>query len=76
MVKSEAVRRQVLALGNDNGTEVLLWGRHHPTRFELQVRRGPAPAECGRPGVQITCALGRRRPQAIQHADEAFYSMA
>jgi hypothetical protein len=47
MVKSDAVRRQLLAAGNDKEAEVLLWGRHHPTNFNCRfvaARHRPSAA--------------------------------
>lgn len=47
IVKSEAVRRQVLAAGEDAVTEVLLWGRAHPPSLNckyIPVRHRPSAA--------------------------------
>jgi hypothetical protein len=47
MVKSDPIRRYVLALANDSGTDVLLWRRHHPTDFPrtfVAGRRQPSAA--------------------------------
>ena len=74
MVKSDAVRRHVLALANDSGTDVLLWGRHHPTRFPrtlVAARHRPSAAA----QVFKSHALLGVGPQAIRRVEEAFYSM-
>jgi len=75
MVKSEAVRRQVLAAGNDKEAEVLLWGRHHPTnlncRFVAAGRRPSAAAQ-----VFKSQALAAGGALVSQQADEGFYSLA
>ena len=75
MVKSQAVRRQVLAAGNDKGTEVLLWGRHHPTnpncRFVAARHRPSAAAH-----VFKSQALAAGGALVSQQADEGFYSLA
>jgi hypothetical protein len=75
MVKSDSVRGHVLALGNEGETDVLLWGRHHPTNFPrtfVAARHQPSVA------AQLfkshaVLAVGA---QAIPCADEGFYSMA
>jgi hypothetical protein len=75
MVKSEAVRRRVLAAGNDNATDVLLWGRHHPPerncRF-VPVRHRPSAAA----QAFKSHALAAGGAIAVHQADEGFYSMA
>ena len=75
MVKSEAVRRQVLAAGNGKEAEVLLWGRHHPTnlnsRFVAARHRPSAAAH-----VFKSQALAAGGALVSRHADEGFYSMA
>ena len=75
MVKSEAVRRQVLAAGNDKDAEVLLWGRHHPTnlncRFVAARHRPSAAAQ-----VFKSQALAAGGALVSQRADEGFYSLA
>jgi hypothetical protein len=75
MVKSDAVRRYALAVGNDNEAEVLLWGRHHPTnldsRFVAARHRPSAAAQ-----VFKSQALAAGGAPAGQPADEGFYSMA
>jgi hypothetical protein len=75
MVKSEAVRRQVLAAGNDNAAEVLLWGRHHPTnvncRFVAARHRPSAAAQ-----VFKSQALAAGGAPISQRVDEGFYSLA
>ena len=75
MVKSEAVRGQVLAAGNDNAAEVLLWGRHHPTnlncRFVAARHRPSAAAQ-----VFKSQALAAGGALVSQQADEGFYSLA
>ena len=75
MVKSEAIRRRVLAAGNDNATDVLLWGRHHPPerncRF-VPVRHRPSAAA----QAFKSHALAAGGAIAVHQADEGFYSMA
>jgi hypothetical protein len=73
MIKSDAVRRHVLELDDD--TEVLLWGRHHPTNLSrrcVAVRHQPSAAA----QVFKSQALIAVGGQAIPKADEGFYSMA
>jgi hypothetical protein len=74
MVKSEAVRRQVFAAGNDNGAEVLLWGRHHPTdlncRFVTAWHRPSAAAH-----VFKLRALAAGGAPVGRQAEEGFYSL-
>jgi hypothetical protein len=73
MIKSDAVRRQVLE--RDDHTEVLLWGRHHPTNFSrrcVDIRHQPSAA-ARLFKMQALIAVGA---QAIPKADEGFYSMA
>jgi hypothetical protein len=75
MVKSDAVRRHVLALGNDSGTDVLLWGRHHPTnlpRTFVAARHQPSAAA----HIFKSHALLGVGAQAIPRAGEGFYSMS
>ena len=75
MVKSDAVRRRVLAIGDDNETEVLLWGRHHPTNMNrtfVAVRHQPSAAA----HVFKAQALTAGGAQAMQRADEGLYSLA
>ena len=69
MVKSEAVRRQVLAAGNDKDAEVLLWGRHHPTNLNctfVAARHRPSAAaqvfksQALAAGGALVSAAGRR----------------
>jgi hypothetical protein len=75
MVKSDAVRRHVLAIGNDSETDVLLWGRHHPTTFTrtfIAARHQPSAAA----HIFKSHALLAGGAQAIPRADEGFYSMA
>jgi hypothetical protein len=75
MVKSEAVRRQVLAAGNDKATEVLLWGRHHPTNVNCRfvaARHRPSTAA----QVFKSQALAAGGALISQRADEGFYSLA
>jgi hypothetical protein len=75
MVKSDAVRRRVLAIGDDNETEVLLWGRHHPTNLNrtfVAVRHQPSAAA----HVFKAQALTAGGAPAMQRADEGFYSLA
>jgi hypothetical protein len=75
MVRSEAVRRRVLSAGNDNATDVLLWGRHHPPerncRF-VPVRHRPSAAA----QAFKSHALADGGAIAVHQADEGFYSMA
>jgi hypothetical protein len=75
MVKSEAVRRRVLAAGNDGDAEVLLWGRHHPTNFSctfVAARHQPSAAA----QMFKSHALAAGGAPLSQRADEGFYSMA
>ena len=75
MVKSDSVRRHVLALGNDTETGVLLWGRHHPTNFPgtfVAAWHQPSAAS----HIFKSRALVAVGAQAIPRADEGFYSMA
>jgi hypothetical protein len=75
MVKSDSLRRHVLALGNDSETDVLLWGRHHPTNFPrtfVAARHQPSAAA----HIFKSHALLAGGAQAIPCADEGFYSMA
>jgi len=74
MVKSDAVRRHVLALGDDSQTDVLLWGRHHPTnlpRTFVVARHQPSAAA----HIFKSHALLGVAAQAIPRTDEGFYSM-
>ncbi len=74
-VKSDSVRRHVLGLGNDSETDVLLWGRHHPTNFSrtfVAARHQPSAAA----HIFKSHALVAGGAQAIPCADEGFYSMA
>jgi hypothetical protein len=75
MVKSEAVRRLVLAARNDNATEVLLWGRRHPPNLNCRfvpVRHRPSAAA----HVFKSHALAAGAAFALHLAEEGFYSMA
>ena len=75
MVKSDSVRRHVLALGHDTETDVLLWGRHHPTNFArtfVAARHQPSAAA----HIFKSHALLAVGAQVIPRADEGFYSMA
>jgi hypothetical protein len=75
MIKSDAVRRHVLALGDDGETDVLLWGRHHPTNFSrafVAARHQPSAAA----HIFKSHALLAGGAQAIPRADEGFYAMA
>jgi hypothetical protein len=75
VVKSDAVRRHVLALGDDGETDVLLWGRHRPTNFSrtfVAARHQPSAAA----HIFKSHALRTGGAQAIPCADEGFYSMA
>ena len=75
MVRSDATRRQVLAIGDDNETKVLLWGRHHPTNLNrrfVAVRHQPSAAA----HVFKAQALTAGGAPAMQRADEGFYSLA
>jgi hypothetical protein len=72
-IKSDAMRRRVLEL--ELCTEVLLWGRHHPTNLRrrcVAVRHQPSAAA----QVFKSQALIAVGAQAIPRADEGFYSMA
>ena len=73
MIKSDAVRRHVLELDDD--TEVLLWGRHHPTNLSrrcVAVRHQPSAAA----QVFKSQALIAVGGQAIPKSDEGLYTMA
>jgi hypothetical protein len=75
MVKSEAVRRQVLAAGNDNGFEVLLWGRYQPPNLNgrfVPVRHRPSAAA----DKFKSHALAAGGATAVHQADEGLYAMA
>jgi hypothetical protein len=75
MVKSDAVRRQVLAAGNDKEAEVLLWGRHQPANFNCRfvaARHRPSTAA----QVFKSQALAAGGAPVSQQADEGFYSLA
>ncbi len=74
MVKSDAVRRQVLEIGDANETEVLLWGRHHPTNLNrtfVAVRHQPSSAA----QVFKSHALAAGRARAMHRGDEVFYGL-
>ena len=74
MVTSDAVRRHVAALAGDSGTDVLLWGRQHPTTFPralVAARHQPSAAA----QVFKSHALLGVESQAIRRVEEAFYSM-
>jgi hypothetical protein len=75
IVKSDSVRRQVLAAGNDGATEVLLWGHNHPP--SLNCKYIPV---CHRPSAAAQVfkahALAAGGAVAAQSVDEGFYSMA
>ncbi len=73
MVKSDAMRRQVLAMG-DNAAEVLLWGRHHPTNMSrtfVAVRHQPSAAA----QVFKSQALAAGGTPVTPGIDEGFYSL-
>jgi hypothetical protein len=75
MVKSDAVRREVLAIGANKETEVLLWGRHHPTNLSrtfVAARHQPSAAA----HVFKSHALAAGGAPAVQRCDEGFYSLA
>jgi hypothetical protein len=75
MVKSDAVRRHVLGLSKDSETDVLLWGRHHPTSFPrtfVAARHQPS----GAAHIFKSHASLAVGAQANPPADEGFYSMA
>jgi hypothetical protein len=75
MVTSDPIRRYVLALANESGTDVLVWGWHHPTNFPRTFVAGRhQPSAAAR--IFKSHALLGAAAQAISHADEAFYSMA
>ncbi|MFZ0227610.1 MAG: hypothetical protein WA488_27015 [Mycobacterium sp.] len=74
LVRSQAVRRQVAAAGDDNGTEVLLWGRFQPPNLNCRivaVRHRPSAAA----HVFKSHALAAGGATAVQPADEGFYSV-
>ncbi len=75
IVKSDAVRRQVIAAGNNGATEVLLWGHGHPPSLNckyIPVRhRLSAAAQ-----VFKAHALAAGGGIATRPVDEGFYSMA
>ncbi|BBX46181.1 hypothetical protein GCM10009641_47680 [Mycobacterium cookii] len=74
IVKSEAVRRQVLAAGEDAVTEVLLWGRAHPPSLNckyIPVRHRPSAAA----QVFKSHAMAAGGATVAEAADEGFYSM-
>jgi hypothetical protein len=75
IVKNDAVRRQVLAAGNDGATEVLLWGGDHPPSLNckyIPVRHRPSAAA----HVFKSHALAAGGAMNTRPADEGFYSMA
>jgi hypothetical protein len=75
IVKSDAVRRQVLAAGNDAATAVLLWGGGHPPSLNckyIPVRHRPSAAA----HVFKSHALTAGGAMTAQPADEGFFSMA
>jgi hypothetical protein len=75
IVKNDAVRRQVLAAGNDAATEVLLWGGGHPPSLNckyIPVRHRPSAAA----HVFKSHALAAGGAMTAEPADEGFYSMA
>jgi hypothetical protein len=75
MVKSDAVRRHVLALGDHSEIDVLLWGRHHPTSFPrtfVAARHQPS----GAAHIFKSHALLAGGTQAIPRVDEGFYAMS
>jgi hypothetical protein len=75
IVNNDAVRRQVLAAGNDPATEVLLWGGDHPPSLNckyIPVRHRPSAAA----HVFKSHALAAGGAMTAQSADEGFYSMA
>ncbi|WIM85779.1 hypothetical protein PT015_12510 [Candidatus Mycobacterium wuenschmannii] len=75
LVRSDSVCRHVLEMGSVDETEVLLWGRHHPTNLSrtfVAARHQPSAAA----HIFKAQALAAGGAQAIGRADEAFYSMA
>jgi hypothetical protein len=75
VVKNDAVRRQVLAAGNDAATEVLVWDGDHPPSLNckyLPVRHRPSAAA----HVFKQHALAVGGAMTAQPADEGFFSMA
>jgi hypothetical protein len=75
IVNNDAVRRQVLAAGNDAATEVLLWGGDHPPSLNckyIPVRHRPSAAA----HVFKSHALAAGGAMTAEPADEGFYSMA
>jgi len=75
IVKSDTVRRQVLAAGSDGATEVLLWGHDHPPSLNckyIPVRHRPSAAA----QVFKAHALAAGGAMAGHPVDEGFFSMA
>lgn len=73
MVRSDAVRHRVLGMGDDE-TDVVLWGRYHPTnlgRTFVTVRHRPSAAA----HVFKSQALMAGETQARTGADEALYAL-
>ena len=74
MVKSEAVRRLVLAARHDDTTDVLLWGRRRAPNLNCKfvpVRHQPSAAA----HVFKSHALAAGGAFAVHLAEESFYSM-
>lgn len=75
MAKSDALRRRVLAVGNDKEADVLLWGRPRPTNLNCRfvaVRHRPSAAA----QVFKSQALAAGGTVVTHSADEGYYSMA
>lgn len=74
LVKSEPVRRLVLAARTGTASDVLLWGRHRPPNLNcgfVPVRHRPSAAA----QVFKSHALAAGGAFAMQLAEEGFYSM-
>jgi hypothetical protein len=74
LVKSEQVRRLVLAARNAKASDVLLWGRHHPPNLNCRfvpVHHQPSAAA----HVFKSHALAAGGTVGAQLAEEGFYSM-
>jgi hypothetical protein len=74
LIESELVRRLVLAARDGAATDVLLWGRRHPTIRKctfLPVRHRPSAAA----HVFKSHALAAGGACGTELAEEAFYSM-
>jgi hypothetical protein len=73
-VANEHVRRLLLAARKGNATDVLLWGRRHPSKLNCRfvpVRHRPSAAA----QMFKSHALAARGAFAAEPTEEAFYSM-